>query len=250
LGLFAAIGVIVWWGREGWLRVFGVSVCGLALVASDARTTWFACAVAVIVLVAGKWYKARSFSPGRFVLGASLLGLAASLIFIFVGARDELGHITFNGRTAVWQFVGDRWDESAILGHGPGVWSSLISHEQVPDWWGQAHNQFLQSLYTTGLIGVGLLLLLVWYWTMANLRFARDGSLLPLALEALLVINGLFESPLSLGGVTGDVWLLSILLFLRPAGSQLAPMSATPVDQAMRHSPGPLSKGVGWKARV
>jgi O-antigen ligase len=235
LGPFAAIGVVLWWRREGWLSVLGVSVCGLALLASDSRTAWFACAAASIVLVVGQRHQARPLSRGLLTLGG-LLALAALVILTFA-LVNEPGHSpeSFSGRTDLWQYVTDRWDESPILGHGPQVWSSLLSHGQVPIWWGQAHNQFLQSLYTTGLIGVGLLVLLFWFWTAANLRFARDGYLLPLALEALVAVYAIFESPITPDAVDHNVWLLSILLFLRPASSQLVP-AATSADQAMRRS--------------
>jgi O-antigen ligase len=235
LGPLAAIGVVLWWRREGWLSVLGVSVCGLALVASDSRAAWIGCAAAAIVLVVGRRHQARPFSRRLLILGGTLLALAATLLILTI-ALAEQGHLSFTGRSEIWQYVADRWDESPILGHGPQVWPSLISSGQVPVWWGQAHNQFFQSLYTTGLIGVGLLALLVWFWTAANLCFARDGYLLPLALEALIAVIAVFESPLTPFAVDHYVWLLSILLFLRPAGSQLVPAPATSADQAMRRT--------------
>ena len=245
LGPLAAIGVVLWWRREGWLSVLGVSVCGLALLATDSRAAWFCCAAALIVLLVGKRHQARPLSRAGLTFAGTVLALGALLIFTFA-LVEEQGHSreSFSGRAEIWQFVGDKWDESPILGHGANAWSSLISEGQVPPWWGQAHNQFFQTLYTTGLIGVALMVLLVWFWTAANLRFARGGYLLPLALEAVVLVQAMFESPITPSAVNHNVWLLSILLFLSPASTQLAPVS-TSTDQAMRRSRDPVPSAVG-----
>jgi O-antigen ligase len=247
LGPLAAIGVVLWWRREGWLRVLGVSVCGLALLATDSHAAWLCCAAAFIVLAVGQRYRARPFSRRLLTLAGALVALAALSILV-LGLVIEPGHSreSFSGRAEIWQFVAHRWDESPIVGHGPQVWSSLLSEKQVPFWWGQAHNQFFQSLYTTGLIGVGLLALLIWFWTAANLRFARDGYPLPLALEAVVAISAMTESPITLGAIDHNVWLLSILLFLSPVSRQPVP-AATSADQAVRRSrePVPIRSAVG-----
>jgi O-antigen ligase len=240
LGPLAAIGVVLWWRREGWLSVLGVSVCALALLASDSKAAWLGCAAAFIVLVLGRQYRARPFSPRVLIIGGTLLALATLLIVTFAVEGDQPhSRESLSGRVEIWQFVADRWNESPMLGHGPGAWSSLISDGQVPSWWGQAHNQFFQTLYTTGLIGVCLLILLLWFWTDANLRFVREGYVLPLTLEAVVLIDGIFESPITLGGVNHNIWLLSILLFLSPASSQLVPVAPS-TDHAMRRSGDPV----------
>jgi O-antigen ligase len=227
LGLVAATGVVVWWQREGWPRVLGVSVCGLALAASDSRTAWFACAAGVMVLVLGRRQQTHRLSLGRLIAGMSLLALIAVSILVFADPTEQQGPVTFTGRTEVWQFVGQHWAESPILGHGPGVATGFTSPFGLQDWFrvGHAHNQFLESLYTTGLVGVGLLILLIWYWTAANLRSARAGYLMPLALEAMILAYGLFESPLSLSALDPALWLFAILLPLQPVSTEPEPIA-------------------------
>jgi O-antigen ligase len=223
LGLFAAIGVILWWQDRGAMRAVGVSLCGLALLATDSRTAWFACAGGIFVLVAAH----GRYSAGRLLLaGLALICLAwASLHYI---AADQGSVVTFTGRTEVWRFVQEHWTEAPILGHGSGVWAALRSASVGAVWEpNQAHNQLLQTLYTTGLVGLGLLALLLWRWTRLNLDAARRGYALPLALEAMVVIDGLFESPLLMVAAIPTIWLLSLLVFLRQPGGLARPEMTT-----------------------
>lgn len=213
LGLLAALGVVLWWYWKPWL---GLPICGVALIASDSRTAWLACAAAFIVIFVAGRHRERPFSPAQLVFGGVLL-VAVAWFLVTYAAPEQQQELTFTGRVEVWEFVGSHWDQSPVIGHGPGVWQELISGGQLPIWAGQAHNQLLQTLYTTGLVGVVLLLALAWCWTANNLRFARDGFPLPLALEAALVVYALFESPFTHVGVSSNIWLLALVLFLRPA---------------------------------
>lgn len=225
MGLFASIGLVLAWRAKGWTRFFGSPICGYCLIASDSRTSWFGCAAAISLLLAG----ARSsgeretqantgsiggWTPFRFFLGGSLVLLAALGISSYAARGGQSQG--FTGRTTIWRFVLEHWREAPIIGHGPGIWSSLIAAGRVPQFAGQAHGQFFETLFTTGLVGVTLLAALLFAWTLKSVRAAQEGYWLPLALEVLIVAYGMLESPLSVWAIGGDIWLLSILLFLDP----------------------------------
>lgn len=79
--------------------------------------------------------------------------------------RDDDGDAfsTLSGRTEMWAAIGEEITKSPIRGHGFFV-SSANGELDV---WGEvlnytAHNQLLQVLVTTGIIGLGLFLLALW----------------------------------------------------------------------------------------
>lgn len=231
IGFFAAIGLVALLDRRGWLRSTGIAICGLVLLASDSRTAWFACAAGIVVLALGRRRQSRPFSRVQLVLGALALVVVALLALRYI-APDQGDSLTFTGRTELWAYIGEHWSESPLLGHGPAVFNSsqLFGLHWEPI---HAHNQFLQTLFTTGLIGVGLLLVFVWLWTSANLRFAKYGYVLPLAFEAMVMTRALFEVPLDFSAVEANLWLLSMLVFLKPMESEMgAKHSVGAIDRA------------------
>jgi|GEM_PF-2694078 len=239
MGLFASLGVVLAWQRGGRTRWIGAPACGLALVASDSRGSWFACVAAIAILVAGRQSLGRPQSSasvtrasgrisGRVTTGGILIAIAAWSIVTYVLPEGSVHD--FNGRTTVWTFVLQRWSDSPVIGHGPQVWLHLIATGQLPVWAGQAHNQFLQTLFTMGIVGMLILGALIVTWTLKSLHAASRGFWLPLAMEVLVVTYALFESPLSFGGVSGNLWLLSILLFLDPVDDSTAQLPREGTD--------------------
>jgi O-Antigen ligase len=215
LGLYAALGAVLAWRRKaGWVRFAMLAICGIALAASDSRTAWLACAAGFVVFFMGRRQQAKAMSPWRLI-GAAVLMLIVAWVVIKV-AVPEHDAFAFNGRSKAWNLVIENWTQTPLIGHSPSIWVHLIAQGIVPEWIGQAHNQFLQTLFTLGLVGVAVLLAILWLWTKTNLRSAQAGYLLPLALQAVIVVDCIFESRFTLTAIQGDLWLFSILLFLQP----------------------------------
>jgi O-antigen ligase len=235
LGLFASVGLILSSQLRRGVRLIGVPVCAGTLVASDSRSAWFGTAAAIAILVAGR----RSSRAGstssiafRSLIGAALVALAALGISSYAtqsGAPNNL-----DGRTGIWRFVLHNWAEKPLLGHGPGVWRSLISTGAVPPTVGQAHGQFFETLFTTGLLGIGLLVALLLVWTIKSIRAAKAGYWLPLALQALILAYGMLESPFTPWGASPGIWLLSLALFLDPVHDAVRRVHRQPVVDAPR----------------
>jgi O-antigen ligase len=217
LGLFASVGVVVSSQLGRRMRLLGLPLCGIALIASDSRSAWFGTAAAAAILLAGR----RSSRAGastpiafRLFIGCALVALAALGISSYAGQSG--GPNNLDGRIGIWRFVLHNWTTAPLLGHGPGVWQSLISSGAVPPNVGQAHGQFFETLFTTGLFGVAVLAALLIVWTAKSINAARAGYWLPMALQVLILAYGMLESPMAPWGVSPDIWLLSLVLFLDP----------------------------------
>ena len=218
LGLFAGIGVILSWRAGGRLRLVGLPICLLALVASDSRSAWFGTAAAAAVLAAGANPSRHAPSrrvPIRLFVGAGLVLLAGFAVRTYAVGLNERQNL--NGRTEIWHFVLTHWKTSPIVGHGPGIWTNLISDGVLSPNVGQAHDQFFETLFTTGLVGVALLIAILFVWTQKSIEAAKQGYWLPLALQMLVVSYAVLESPLAPWGIGPTLWVLSIALFIDPA---------------------------------
>ena len=83
------------------------------------------------------------------------------------GLRDTgytQGLSSGSGRTDVWDLTLREWHSSPLVGYGPSLWSPgyRSSHGfSALSWVGQAHNQFVEALGQTGLIGFIALVLFV-----------------------------------------------------------------------------------------
>ena len=135
---FAAL--VVWTGHS--LGAIGALVVGLSV---RALLTW-----------------------GVSLKRAALIALAA--LAILGPAGVYLHKQTHVGRVAVWHFAVTRWVTSdPILGYGLGGWNQRVPAQQVKanfmpakEVWREAHNEPLQWLVETGM--VGLLLLGLWLY--------------------------------------------------------------------------------------
>jgi O-antigen ligase len=105
----------------------------------------------------------------------------------------NLRQTTRVARLQIWQFALEHWVRTdPVLGYGLGGWGQQVPALQqrlafapTPELWAEAHNEPLQWLVETGL--VGLLLLICWLWTHRGM-FADPiwgGSVAALAADSL-----------------------------------------------------------------
>ena len=138
-------------------------LCPLALLLPLAVVVWLshslgaigALAVGLMVRYRRHWY--------AWVAGSVLVGGAAWLF--------NLTQTTRVARVQIWQFALAHWVRTdPVLGYGVGGWAQRVPALQTqlhfaptPELWAEAHNEPLQWLVETGL--VGLVLLACWLWT-------------------------------------------------------------------------------------
>jgi hypothetical protein len=232
LGVFAGLGVVLSFRSKGWQRVVGLPVCAFTLFASDSRGAWVATLAAICLLVAasttslrrGAWALRRQIGFIGSVAAVFAAGLGVSL---FTHGESQVANL--DERTAVWHFTLHEWTGSPIFGHGPGIWRTLIDQGTLPYWAGQGHDQFFETIMTTGIVGLLLVVAILAIWSRTTFAAAREGFWLPLALEMFVILLGGLLSPLNPWGANSGLWLLALVLFLDP-------IEETAVEPARRSS--------------
>ncbi len=135
----------------------------------------------------------------RLALGSVAIGLALALVVIGPDARtvtterfqnSVAGTNPFSARFMAWQGGANIIRDFPIVGIGLGDWSEIFARYQPPPWtelfFNEAHNDYIQWVAETGLIGASLLLWFVWA-TIRDLR-SRRSSLPPLAVPIFAAI--------------------------------------------------------------
>lgn len=137
----------------------------LVLIAASLSRT--AMVVALLLVAVRVAYTRRGFKPSRtaVLIGMGVAALCWAVLRIPVlnerftggdqGFRAGGLTISLQGRGNIWGTVLDGYQDSPLIGHGPGSVRTLIS-SRLPGLT-EPHNEFLRVLYDTGWIGVGLL---------------------------------------------------------------------------------------------
>lgn len=198
---------------------------------------WFTCYVAVMALATGsvtasatalltvgllvalrpRLDAGRVSRAGSVIAGAALGGTAVVSAFVVTHAWSPY---SLSGRPAIWQVAITHIEASPWWGYGPSAWAGLYQLSQIPyaDL-RSTHNQWLDVLFTAGVVGAALLVVLVvvLIWSAGRAR--------PAALVALTCIATL--------GIAEPVWVIGsfdvlsfsfvALLLLGPAAAETRP---------------------------
>lgn len=200
-------------------------VQAIVLLLTQSKTMILATAAAVF-LVRLSWLHDRlsrkdSFRGTALVLllllalgGAGVVGLAFALRSrSLLAALNDMGALSFTGRTDIWAITLDEFRKNPLTGFGPALWDLRFRYERNLLAVGHAHNQFVQVLGQAGIVGfitlmsyLGLMLRQVWR---TGLRVNSLGA----GLMTLLLIDCVSETPMNLAGINGwDNWLHFIVL--------------------------------------
>jgi O-antigen ligase len=186
-GFILLLGLLASWGRGAWLG-FGAASVVMACFAPRRRRVGFLLVAAGIVMVAALW-----------VMGLVPLTIQQridSALTEFIGFRDVRGvpisdeNFAIVERLAHWQAAINMANDHPWIGVGLGNYEIAYPDYRVPSWpnaLGHAHNDYLNLLAETGVIGlVGYLA--GWgaivFWTVRALR-QPDPALRGLALGLL-----------------------------------------------------------------
>ena len=149
----------------------------------------------LVLLLVNRWPGARDRLAGLVVLIPLIPVVAAWAV---VPARALTGVV--NGRDLAWIPALEAFIRSPVTGYGPEVLSRAYWRTQPNQWWEplHAHNQALQTLAESGLIGAAALVALILTAVVAT--FARSGTMASLlvALLGFLAFQSTVEVPLGL----------------------------------------------------
>lgn len=237
LGLFLEL-------RSGSRKIWALPFIA-AIVLAQSSTGYFVALAGVLIMVL---YRRPVL---RWLAGAGMLTLFGFLTFMPSGAgalAKMLGlddPSTFNGRGRIWAAAMQGFDLSPFWGYGPELLGERFRSSYLPgaDFATHAHNQFVQTIASTGLVGaLSLAVLLLTVLVAASRTMERTGGL-GLALIAYLLLRSATETPLKPSGVGfGTLTIALVVSLLAVAWSERAkdkPLSE-PVKPAQRpivHSP-------------
>jgi len=210
LAPFAAIGCVVLAANATKSRLVAFSIFGMTLWFTDTRTQVFATVVVLSVLCVLAVLRRAPSIPQRkswAISSGALAVLAIVVVAALQRASDSSEFGTLNGRTKLWPQAIRYWETSPLFGVGPKAFDLEFRVTNNLDWAHGAHNQFLQTLASEGLVGVLALACVIVGGGLA-VRAVAGSHKLTLGLLSLLVLAVfLTETPLRL------VWFVPAQLF-------------------------------------
>jgi O-antigen ligase len=182
------------------LRWIFAALAVVILVFSQSRAGWAegVLVLFVFLLVPEGRIDSRRIDSTRIpiaVLCVVSVAMALMVGFFFLNPVVDFGDI-MNGRLGLWNDIWNRAGESWLFGYGMGALSAKARLDNgFVSWAGQAHNQFLDTLFTGGVFSLASLVVLV---IVCAVRALRSGShrRVALAAFAVLFIDLWVESPL------------------------------------------------------
>ncbi|MEZ5960625.1 MAG: O-antigen ligase family protein [Hyphomonadaceae bacterium] len=190
------------------------------LLLTASRGGLVATAVAFIILVSALWAQSLKHDSTRGV--ATLTPAALVMIILAVlfarGSEDVLARFALAGEDwEVRRVLADThyalFLERPLLGHGLNTYHELNTLAATPDNWrmlaspGSAHNIFIQVLEETGLVGLGLwVMILAPILARALMRLVRgeggvEWAAAALAISALLLLHGVVDFALQVPAI-------------------------------------------------
>ncbi|MFD1720168.1 O-antigen ligase family protein [Amnibacterium endophyticum] len=228
----------------------------LAMLLAQSTTGWVALTLGLLVL-AGRLGSTTRIAAFALALGGLVLAASDPNV-----VNDFLppDFWTFTGRTTIWQAALHGFFLSPVFGYGPNLLDDQYRSVYLGsfDAAAQAHNQFVQTLGSTGIVGgASLVALLVAVYATSVRAAGRTGGL-SLALALALSARLLSEIPLTPQGSTATLLLVVAVVGIAAAGAPEPPprgRGAVPVRGPMRR-PGatplvvPTGGAVGVRTRA
>lgn len=234
-----ALAISLWPSVSGRVRCLVLPPTLAVLYLSESKTAWVAAITAVLlswVFRNSKSHRA-SFKSALLIVIVGMLGtlgilsIDAGIASIDPKAVESI--TTLTGRTALWATSLDLWLERPVLGYGQDAWSESWRAQYGYTFAGQAHNQFVQALVQTGLVG---LLVNVFYLAVlgvAAIRTATATNGATLSIYAVLLLRCLTEAPLRFSAVDHS-FLLHASVFLLITLAQVSTPLHLPAQKRTR----------------
>lgn len=158
--------------------------------------------------------------------------LVANKLTAFFNTREGADLLTLTGRDQIWEAATREWRANPMFGYGLTIWSD--SHRAqiglVNAY--HAHNQFFQTLASTGLVGVFGLTVYALTLTYFSYKTAECSQGLTLAIFMLLLIRSISEVPMTIVSFgTEQLTHLILLMIISAHTIQSKQASPTPPFQ-------------------
>jgi O-antigen ligase len=244
LGMVALVFVLVLWAkpfsRKG--LNFLAWTTGLAsLFLAQSKTAWMAfilCSAAMFMVrhSGNAWRRIGDPTRGEFgilacigvmagvlvVMGAILLGDIEGRALDFLDSPEGAQLATLTGRDRIWAVAAEEWAQNPVFGYGVGIWDAAFRASIDMPNAVNAHNQFMDALSRSGVVGAAGLLLYAAVLMVLSARYAKATGGLSLALFLALALRCVSEVPLLLLGY-GIELVEHLLLIVTLASAAAAP---------------------------
>lgn len=201
----------------------------LAMLLAQSTTAWIALALGLLVLAG------RLGSSARVI--ALAVGLGAILLAVtdpnVVNAFFPPEFWTFTGRTTIWQAALQGFFLNPGFGYGPTFLDEQYRSAFLGsfDAAGQAHNQFVQTLGGTGLVGLIFLIVLLLLLIRDAARASAPTGGLSVALLIAFSARLLSETPLTPQGSTATLLLVIAVVGITASGAPVPRIDVAPPVQ-------------------
>lgn len=193
----------------------------LAMLLAQSTTGWVALTLGLLVL-AGRLGSTTRVAAIAFALGGLVFAVSDPNV-----VNDFLppDFWTFTGRTTIWQAALHGFFLDPVFGYGPNLLDDQYRSVYLGsfDAAAQAHNQFVQTLGSTGLVGAASLVVLLVVVYVTSVRAAGRTGGLSLALALALSARLLSEIPLTPQGSTATLLLVIAVVGVSSAGAPEPP---------------------------
>lgn len=177
---------------------------------AGSRMAWVALIAAALVWVLSN-ARRRSEGAAGFVAAG---GLVSVTIYVLLSV-DAATVANLNNRTPIWHQTISLWQRSPLFGIGPSLYRGAAgSQPGVSIAVDQAHNQILQTLAESGVVGLVFLLVALLALFRAALRDWSAGFSTAMAVLAAFACLMSSESPLRVTGASHAMYVDIILLLL------------------------------------
>lgn len=207
----------------------------VVIILAQSKTAW----IALIVWLLLTWVLQRLTTRKQQIsqiIAFLLVFLLIVATFLFVIQKDFFvsQNLTFSGRIYVWKISFDTWLDNPVFGYGPGFWTTYFRQDYGYLWAGQAHNQFLQSLGESGILGfAGLVFYLVTIIRIGS-RTIDVTNFATFGIVIAILIRSFFETPLKTYGLDQSFLVHAIfwLVLLNSQKMIQVPKKSTKVTQS------------------
>ncbi|HEY8050671.1 MAG TPA: O-antigen ligase family protein [Ramlibacter sp.] len=258
MGMFAQIGLLLLWARpyrSRWINVLAWTLGLAVLFFAQSKTAWIAfvlCSITMLVVRHGAnaWRRMGDPREGTFgiVVCLCVMAAAASVLAVFlftdVGGRvnefldTDQGNqlMTLTGRDQIWAVAWEEWHAHPWFGFGPGLFDDDFRMAVNLPNATNAHNQFMDTLARSGVIGVAALVAYALVLMFMSFKYARRTGGLSLALFFALALRSVSEVPMMLFGYGTEFFgHLLLVVTLAAAASVKVPAVSAQARPVYRH---------------
>jgi len=197
-----------------WFRMLNAMVAIAVLFFSQSKTAWALALSALFIWLAVRVWRGiglglrgdRNWQRALFsAFGVGGFALVAMFAAFIAGAFDRFnldnleGLTTLTGRTDIWNITIGVWLDNPLFGYGQELWGDAFRVKYRMLHVGQAHNQFIQTLGESGVVGMVGLLIYLWMFALVAIRHAGPTNGLSVSLFVLLILRSVTEVPLQNG---------------------------------------------------